>query len=157
MKCYFRKMPGGLLVPDNDETAAYMQKVKTGDVVSGEFKKPRNYKFLQKTMCLFKYCFDHFAETMVEHHLDYHGVKAEPSEDVFRKNLIVLAGHYSVTYDIFGKVRLEAKSLAYANCTEEEAERIYSDVINAALKHVFKLSMDEAELKKIVDTILGYA
>lgn len=157
MKGYFRKMPGGLLVPDNDETAAYLQKIKTGAVLSGEFVQPRNYKFLQKTMCLFQYCFDVFAEQMEESHLEYKGQKAEPSLDRFRHDLTILAGHYTATYDITGKVKLEAKSLSYGKCSEAEAERIYNDVINAALKQVFKLSMTEDELKTIVDQILGYA
>lgn len=157
MKCYFKKMPGGQLVADNDETAEWLQKVKSGSVVSGEFVQPRNYRFLQKTMCLFKYCFDHFAETMQDAHLEYKGMKAEPSFDRFRHDLTILAGHYTATFDIKGKVRLEAKSLSYGRCSEQEAEKIYSSVINAALKQVFRSGMTESELRTIVDTILGYA
>lgn len=157
MKAYFRKLPGGMLAPDNDETVEYLQKVKTGAVVSGEFVQPRNYKFLQKTICLFRYCFDHFAETMAGAELDYKGMKAAPSFDRFRYDLTILAGHYTATFDILGNLKLEAKSLSYGKCSEDEAERIYSDVINAALKQVFKLSMTEQELKKTIDTILGYA
>lgn len=157
MRCYFRKMPGGTLVPDNDETVEYLQKIKTGAVLRGEFVQPRNYKFLQKTMCLFKYCFDVFSEQMEESQVEYKGMKAEPSLDRFRKDLTILAGHYTATYDITGALKLEAKSLSYGKCTEQEAERIYSDVINAALKQVFKLSMTEDELNKIVDQLLGYA
>lgn len=157
MKGYFKKLPGGMLAPDNDETVEYLQKVKTGAVVSGEFVQPRNYKFLQKTICLFRYCFDHFAETMAGAELDYKGMKAAPSFDRFRYDLTILAGHYTATFDILGNLKLEAKSLSYGKCSEDEAERIYSDVINAALKQVFKLSMTEQELKKTIDTILGYA
>lgn len=157
MKCYFRKLQGGTLVPANEETAEFIQKKKVGAVLGGQFAETRNYKFLQKTMTLFKYCFDHFAENMEGAHLEYRGVKAAPSFDYFRKNMIILAGHYTATYDIFGKLHLEAKSLSYANCSEEEAERIYSDVINVALKHVYRQSLSEDELRKIVDDLLRYA
>jgi hypothetical protein len=157
MKAYFRKMPGGMLAPDNDETVEYLQKVKTGAVVSCKLVQPRNYKFLQKTMCLFNYCFEHFAENMASAEVDYKGMKAAPSLDRFRYDLTILAGHYTATFDIMGNLKLEAKSLSYGKCSEQEAERIYSDVINAALKQVFKLSMTEEELRKTVDTILGYA
>jgi hypothetical protein len=150
-------MPGGTLVPDNDETVERLQKIKTGAVVSCEIAQPRNYKFLQKTICLYRYCFDVFAEQMEDSHLEYLGMKAAPSFDRFRHDLTILAGHYTATFDIQGKLKLEAKSLSYGKCSEEEAERIYNDVINAALKQVFKLSMTEDELKKIVDQILGYA
>lgn len=157
MKCYFRKMPGGTLVPDNDETVEYLQKIKTGTVLSGEFVKPRNYKFLQKTMCLFDYCFEVFAENMAGSEVEYKGMKAAPSFERFRKDLTILAGHYTATFDITGAIKLEAKSLSYGSCSEQDAERIYSDVINAALKQVFKMSMSEDELKKVVDQLLGYA
>jgi hypothetical protein len=68
-----------------------------------------------------------------------------------------LAGHYTATFDITGALKLEAKSLSYGKCSEQEAEKIYSDVINAALKQVFKMTMTEQELKTTVDQILGYA
>lgn len=157
MKGYLRKIPGGMLVPDNEETAEYIQKLKVGAVVSAEIVQPRNYKFLQKTMCLFGYCFDVFSEQMEANPIEYKGMKAEPSFDRFRHDLTILAGHYEATFDITGKVKLEAKSLSYGKCTEQEAERIYSDVINAALKQVFRMSMTEDELKRIVDQLLGYA
>lgn len=156
MKGYFRKMPGGILVPDNDETAEYLQKVKTGAVLSGEFKQPRNYKFLQKTMVLFNYCFEHFADRMGEVGIEYKGQRAMPSKERFRKDLTILAGHYSVTYDIMGNVKLEAKSLSYASCSEQEAERIFSDVINAALKHVVTVGFTEKELRDTVDGLLRF-
>jgi len=156
MKGYFRKMPGGTLVPDNDETVEYLQKVKTGAVLSGEFKQPRNYKFLQKTMVLFNFCFEHFAERMGEVGLEYKGQRAHPSKDRFRKDLTILAGHYTVTYDIQGRVKAEAKSLSFANCSEEEAERIFSDVINAALRHVVTVGFTEQELRETVDGLLRF-
>ncbi|MNP10276.1 hypothetical protein D3C76_1024190 [compost metagenome] len=126
-------------------------------MLSGDFVQPRNYKFLQKTMCLFQYCFEHFSEVMEGAELEYKGMKAAPSFDRFRHDLTILAGHYEATFDIMGNLKLEAKSLSYGKCSEQEAEKIYSDVINAALKQVFKKSMSEQELNKIVETILGYA
>ena len=155
-KLYLRKIPGGMLVPDNDETAEWLQKVKTGDVLGGEFSRPRNYKFHRKMMALFKVCFDYFTDQH-EWNVQYRGMKVEPSFDLFRKQLTILAGHYNATYDIRGNVRLEAKSLSFANCSEEEAEKIYQDVITAALKQVFKFSISEEQLRKIVDDILAFA
>lgn len=157
MKCFFRKLPGGTLVPADEDTAESLQKYKNGEVLGVELKRPRNYRFLQKTMCLFKFCFEHFADSMAGAELEYKGMKAAPSFDRFRYDLTILAGHYTATFDILGNLKLEAKSLSYGKCSEEEAERIYSDVINAALKQVFREGMSEQELRQIVDTILGYA
>lgn len=155
MKLYLRKMPGGTLVADNDETAAFLQKKKVGAVLSGDFTEPRNYKFHRKIMALFKCCFDHFTE-LHDWNVQYRGMKVEPSFEMFRKQLTILAGHYEASYDIKGNIRLEAKSLSFANCSEEEAERIYSDVIGAALKQVFKFKVSEKQLRNMVDDILHF-
>ncbi len=157
MKLYLRKLPGGMLVADDDESAAKLQKLPAGVGLGVSLKEERNYKFLQKTMTLFTYCFEHFSEAMEDCHLEWRGMKAAPCKEEFRKNLTILAGHYTVTITIAGKVKPVAKSLSYENCTEEEAQQIYNDVINAALKYVYQLRVSEQELKKIVDTILGYA
>ena len=156
MKCYFRKMPDGALVADNDETSDWLQKVKAGAVVGGEFTKPRNYRFLKKTMLLFETCFKHFVAAR-EWDQTYKGMVIEPSFVEFRKDLTILAGHFTVTFDIRGKAEPVAKSLSYANCSEEEAEKIYSDVIDAALKHVYEFSISDGQLRKIVDEILRFS
>lgn len=156
MKLYLRKMPGGTLVPDNEETAEWLQKKKVGAVLAGDFTQPRNYRFHKKIMALFNCCFEHFTE-LHDWNIQYRGMAIQPSFDMFRKQLTILSGHYVPSYDIHGNVRVEAKSLSFANCTEEEAEQVYQDVITAALKHVYKQTISEAQLRKIVEDIIGFA
>jgi len=156
MRCFFKKLPGGSLVPDNDETAEWLQKVKTGSVVSGEFVQPRNYKFLKKMHALFQLAYQHFDENIV-YDLDYKGHKVRSSYDRFRKELVILAGHYEPVFNIKGELRLEAKSISYSKCTQEEAERIFSDCINAALKHIYKFCLEEEELRAMVNSLLEFA
>lgn len=155
MKLFLRKMSDGALVADDNETSDWLQKIKIGAVLGGDFAQVRNYLFLQKTMCLFRLCFDRFVENH-EWNQTYKGIAVEPSFDMFRKNLTILAGHFTPTFDIKGNLKLEAKSLSFAKCTEAEAEKIYSDVINAALKQVYSLSMTEDQLRKLVSDILRY-
>jgi len=155
-KLYLKKLPGGALVADNDETAEWLQKMKIGEVLAGEFARPRNYKFHKKLMALFGVCFDYFTDQH-DWNVRYRGMKVEPSFDMFRKQLTILAGHYTASYDVRGNVKLEAKSLSFANCSEEEAERVYSDVINASLRQVFKFKISEEQLRKTVDDILAFA
>lgn len=156
MRLYLRKVAGGALIPDNEETAELLNKLPLGQVLSGEYTRPRNYKFHKKIMALFQVCFEHFTD-QYEWNVQYKGMKVEPSFDMFRKQLTILAGHYTASFDVRGKVRLEAKSLSFANCSEEEAEQIYSDVINAALKQVFKFKVSEKTLREMVDNIIGFA
>lgn len=155
-KIYLRKVQGGLLAPADDDAAEFLQKQKLGEPFSAEIVRPRNYKFHKKMFALYSVCFDHF----VEHHdwnIQFRGMKIEPSRDLFRKQLTIMAGHYDATYDIKGNVRVEAKSISFASCSEEEFERIYSDTINAALKHVYKETMTEEQLRIVVDDILRFA
>lgn len=156
MKLYLRKMPGGTLVADNDETAAFLQKKKVGAVLSGDFTEPRNYKFLKKMHALFQLAYEYFGENIVCD-LEYKGQKVQPSYDRFRKELVILAGHYEPVFNIRGELRLEAKSISFGKCTEEEAEAIFSDCINAALKHIYRFVVDEKQLRKMVDDLLAFA
>lgn len=156
MKLFLKKQPGGSLVPDDDDALEWLQGIKTGTVISANVSRPRNYRFHRLMMALYRTCFDYFSEHVC-FEIEYKGIKAEPSFDRFRKDLTIMAGHYNATYDIKGNVRLEAKSINFASCPEEEAKQIYSDVINAALKHVYKGAMTEAELQKVVDDILRFA
>lgn len=64
--------------------------------------------------------------------------------DEFRKNLTILAGFYEVVTTIRGEVKYRAKSLKYGNMDQDEFERCYNAMINAALKHVFGNTSDPA-------------
>lgn len=155
-KLYLKKLPGGALVADNDETAEWLQRKKAGTVLSAEFKEPRNYKFLKKMHALFQLAYEYFGDN-IACELEYKGQKVRPCYDRFRKELVILAGHYEPVFNIKGELRLEAKSISYAKCTEEEAERIFSDCINAALKHIYRFVVDEEQLRKMVDDLLAFA
>lgn len=155
MKLYLKKAQGGVLVPDDDEAVEWLQGVKNGTVLSAEVVRPRNYKFLRKVHALCRVSFDHFTE-----HLDgaeYKGMKVEPAYERFRKDMTILAGYYTATFDINGNTRLEAKSWSFANSSEEEMQAIFSSLINVALKKIFKGCITEEKLRQIVDEIMSFA
>ena len=154
-KLYLRKLPGGMLVPDNDEGVEWLQGIKAGDVISADVAKPRNYKFLKKCHALVRIAFDHFTEHLGG--IDYKGMKAEPSYTRFRKDMTILAGFYTATYDINGNVKLEAMSWSFANCSEEEMQKIFNSLINVALKKIFKEQITEDHLRQLVDQIMSFA
>ena len=150
------KSPQGYLIPSGDEDIEKVRRFRVGAVVRAEVKQVRNYKFLQKMHCLFKLSYDHFCEHGTTA-MEYKGQKVVPSYDRFRYDLIILAGHYTPVFNIRGELRLEAKSISYGKCSEEDAEKIYSDCINAALKNVYQSKMDEAALREMVDRLLAFA
>jgi|SRR5215510_4455209 len=156
MKLFLKKLPDQTLVACGEETAEYLKKKAAGVVLTGEFVEEPNYPFLKKMHSLCHFLFDMFSE-QVNVGLDYKGVKAVPDYDRFRKDLTILAGHYTCTYDIKGNVRVEAKSWAFAKTTEDQRQKIYSDLITAALKLPWLKHMPEQELREAVDRIIGYA
>ncbi|NTE96726.1 DUF1367 family protein [Agrobacterium tumefaciens] len=155
MKLYLRKVQGGL-VPDDDDTSEAIKALPLGTVVHGEFTKPANYKFFKKLHALVRLTFDRFTEH-VDLGQDYKGMKAEPSYDRFRKDMTILAGYYDATYDINGRVRLEAKSWSFGNMSEDEREKMFSALINVSLRKFFGADLTERTLRELVDQVLGFA
>lgn len=145
----------GALRPDSPEGLEQLRKVKVGVGVRCEVKQIRNYKFHQKLICLMTLAYEHFCEFGISQ-VEYKGQPVTPSFDRFRKDLTVLAGHYTPVFGIRGDMRLEPKSLSFAKCTEEEAHKIYSDVIDAALKNVYRASISADELNERVMQILHF-
>lgn len=156
MELIVEKCIDGSLRPSTEDDAEKLRTFKVGQGVRVKLTKARNYKFLQKTMVLFQCAFDYFCEHGINA-MTYRGQTVTASKERFRKDLTILAGHYTATYDIRGNVRLEAKSLSYANCSEEEAQAIYQSVITAALANVYRGSMTESELQDWVDRLLRFA
>lgn len=150
------RQPGGSLIPATDEDAEALRKIKAGEAVRVDVKKVRNYKFLQKFFCLAKYAFDIWSETIPP--MEYRGQPVKPDFDRFRKDLIILSGRYDATYNARGEVRLEAKSISFANMSEEDFEKLYSEVINVILSKILGGSgMTEEQLRSHVDTVLAYS
>ena len=127
------KQPNGYFCPAADFEADRLMRFKNGEQYTVEIKLTRNPAFHRKVFAFFKFCFDHWRDDHMDWQLDEEG-----QFNVFRKNLTCLAGYYEEYFNIKGEVRIEAKSLAYANMEPEEFERCYKALINAALKHIFK-------------------
>jgi hypothetical protein len=150
------KTPSGALIPADPQAGEFIAKLKMGAGIRAKVVRQRNVLFHRKMFALFNLAYEHFCEFGLSE-MTYKGQKVVPEFDRFRKDLIILAGHYTPVFNIRGELRLEAKSIGFANCSEDEAERIYSDCINAALKNVYKAAKTEAELRNLVDQILEFA
>lgn len=127
------KTPDGFVMADEMFLPA-LQKLQTGGMYEVEVKRTRNPQFHKKVFKFFKFCFDHWAADKTE----WQYFDERTQFDVFRKNLTVLAGFKDVSYTIDGRVRVEAKSLAFANMTQDEFERCYQALITAAIQHIFQ-------------------
>ncbi|SER37216.1 MULTISPECIES: DUF1367 family protein [Pseudomonas] len=157
MEIVLQKCADGSLRPVDQEGIEQLARLKTGAGIRCKVTLPRNFKFLKKTMCLFTLAYEHFCEFGISE-VEYKGRKVVPCKETFRKNLTVLAGHYDPVFDIRGQVRLVPRSLSFGKCTEEEAGKIYQDVITAALANVYRATdMTPAQLDARVNQILNFA
>lgn len=155
MKMYLRKLPGGTLVPDNDESAEWLQGIKSGDVISAEVAKPRNYKFHRRYFALLNLGFEAWSPLTAEHN----GMPVVKNFDRFRKDVAISSGFYELTVNLRGETRAEAKSISFASMSEEEFEQLYQKTITLFLSKYQILCnyRDAAEVEQTVNAILGFA
>lgn len=154
MKIFLVKSKNGGLYPADDEARKYLKRRKPGQAFSCVVTQVRNYKFLQKFMVLISAVHDALPEPAK---IKIKGVEIQPisTKESVREFLTVAAGYHDVYGYPDGKVRVRAKSIAYENMEEEEFEKLYSAVIDAALKNLPKHWSDE-ELNRVANEILRF-
>lgn len=152
MNVYLTKTPAGF-VPFDAESKAWAQKIRSGEVVTAEFKKARNYKFLKKYFALLTIGFENWEPGTIDSRYD----APEKNFDQYREDVIILAGYYYATIRLDGTVRVRAKSISFAYMDEEEFSKLYNATIDVLLKHVYKRTITEAELENIVSAYMSFA
>lgn len=140
------KQPDGLWLPAFETEEERLQKFRAGFVYPVEIKQSRNPAFHSKVFKFLQFCFEHWCASRTDEQFKANGAQF----DTFRKHLTVLAGYRDVTYTIDGRMRVEPKSLAFANMEQAEFEECYSALINAALAHVFNNTKDQRILNQLM-------
>jgi hypothetical protein len=136
------KTAGGNLWPVDDMDAEKLKRFKTGEQYEIEIKLSRNPAFHRKVFAFFNFCFAHWKGG--------HEFQCEHKQfDVFRSQLTALAGFYDSYDKIGGGVRVEAKSISYASMEQDEFEKCYVALTNAAMKHIFE-DADELTYNKLI-------
>lgn len=139
------KNAGGVFCPADEMYLPDLQSFKNGEIYEIELKRTRNPAFHRKVFSFFKFCFNHWAADKTE----WRYFDERTQFDTFRKNLTVLAGYKVASYTIDGRMRVEAQSLSYGNMEQDEFERCYSALINAAMQNIFKGCNDERILDRL--------
>lgn len=135
MKINMVKNYGGTLCPASDIEEEQMKRFKSGDMYEIDIKLTRNGQFHRKVFAFFNFCFKYWASD--------NEYECEARQfDVFRAHMTVLAGYYDTYYALDGKTRIEAKSLCFAKMEQKEFEKLYTALINVALRKIFKNADD---------------
>ena len=130
-------------IPFSDHGADKIRQIENGSIIEVSFKTERNYKFHSKVFAFLQYCYNFWINEN-----EYQTERV--SFDVFRKNLLVIAGYKDIYYKIDGSFRVEAKSMAYGNMTQDEFEDCYHALIQAAMDNLFSNNPEE------YDTLISF-
>jgi hypothetical protein len=138
MKIEMIKQPGGVFCPASDMEAEKLCRLKTGEQYSITVNAARNPSFHRKVFAFFNFCFEHWAGG--------NEFQDEQTQfDAFRKQLTILAGYRKEIVNLrTHSVGYEAESLSYGGMDQEEFERCYIALTNAAMKNIFKGADQEA-------------
>ena len=147
MKLYLRRIENSYIVDSGDDS-----NIKPGEIVSAEIKRPRNYEFHKKYFTLMQYAFGIWEPECLE----YKGQQVGKSFDRFREDITILSGFYTLTENIKGEVRAEAKSISFGKMEDDEFAKLYSKTIDVLLKHVFK-NYTREDIDKVVDNLIGFS
>jgi len=139
-------------VPLDVANLELMESMKFNGEYRATFTQPRNLPFFRKFWAMLDFAYDAFEPAPIM----YKGIAIGKNKERFRKDMIIVAGFHDAVINIDGKLRLEAKSISFANMSEESFELMYSAVINAVLDRVLT-NYKEDELRLVVDKCLGFA
>lgn len=149
------KLSNGLFAADGEESQEAAARIKVGSVLRGEFRKMRNPLFHRKVMALFTLAYATHEETGTP--VLYRGERIRPTFDRTRKDLTILAGYYETSARLDGTVRVEAKSISFANMDELEFEQLFQRLIQVVLDRIYTgTNMSEERLRAAVDEVLRF-
>ena len=128
--------------------------LEPGEFAVIEFVIPRNAKFHRKFFSMLNFAFDSWEPGRMRK--TYKGKEVSKNFERFRKDVLILAGFYDQTFDLKGRMKLEAHSISFSNMDDAEFEAVYSAVASVILEHVLTGYSGREELDRVVDQMMGY-
>ncbi len=98
-----------------------MKRIKVGDFLECEIRKPRNYKFHKKFFALMNMIFQNQER--------YNNI------DDLREDLTIEAGYYVKRENMQGETIKKAKSISFSKMDEHEFNDYYSKVLDCIVLH----------------------
>lgn len=147
----------GFLEEDKKAYARWLSTVKKlepGELCIFDVTIPRNYKFLKKFFLLITLGFDMFEPK--RKNKCYKGMPVQKNFERFRKDVTIQAGFYTQTFDLDGKMTLEAESISFANMDDAKFERVYSAVLNVLLEKVLITYKNRAEVDSVIEKMMNF-
>lgn len=125
---------------DNDRAyqrfKVWIARLEPGEFFTFSWRQPRNVRFHRKFFALLNHAFEAWEPEHGRKRLTYKGRPIEKNLENFRKEITILAGFYNASYDLKGRVKLEAQSIAFDKMDDETFATLYEAVLKVLLEHV---------------------
>lgn len=158
MQILLQRLPAGF-APADDEAREDIKRFPVGSVARMEVKLMRNYQFHKKYFALVDLGFQYFADNCPQQ--EYKGKPVLPNLNRFRKDVAIMAGFFTPTWNIRGELRVDAESISFASMSQERFEQLYDATIRVLLEKVFNgqrvAKWSEAELRSVLEQIEQFA
>lgn len=148
---HLTKSPAGL-VPSDALASEWFGKLKLGAPINVEAKQMRNGKFHRKFFAMLNVAYANHDWPEIETKFGM----ARTSAEMFRKYVIVKAGHYEADLTPHGEIRVVPKSIAWAKMDDTEFQQLYSDVLNVILME-FLTNWTAGDMDNAVNMMLSFS
>ena len=145
----FMRTQAGFLVPLTEEDAEKIKSYPCNTPIKAKCTQMNNGSFHRLLFSLFQFAYENWNPL-------YSGDGEIPNKsfETFRKDLTVLAGHYTTVFRIDGSFTLEPKSLAYGKMSDHEKKSLYNDLCQVVLDQILP-SYTIEDLQYCVDEKAG--
>ena len=151
MDIFLVKSPDGRLHPADEQQAEMLKKFAPAVLIRCSITRVRNERFHRKFFALLNLGFESWEPEVKE----FKGFEIQKDFEHFREDVTIAAGHYVVTSNLHGAIRLRAKSISFAAMEQEPFEKLYSAVANVLLARVLS-RYTRADLDRVIERILGF-
>lgn len=149
------------LVPAHQSDVEAIKTLPRQQPVKVKVTRIRNVNHHRKYFALLNYAFDvwepgnSIMESAVSMKVMSGELEIEKNFDRFRKDIAILAGFYIATYRTDNTVRIEAKSISFANMDQAEFEQLYDKTIDVIIKYVLR-NYTVDELRAVVEQVMEF-
>ena len=141
----------GYLLPLTEEDQENIDKLKSGEIYEVDIKKKRAIGLFRKWWALLDIAYNVWEPGEIN---SQYGTPQKTMQ-AFREWITIKAGFYDVYSWPNGKIRIEAKSVAFGNMSEEDFKQLYSNTIDICLQDILH-NYTKDDLEQQVQLILGF-
>jgi len=150
-KIILTKVSRDLCLAEDQLTVEFLEAVKLGGIIHGNFSKMRNAAFHRKFFAMLNVGYESFEPDLSP---TQWGVPQKNIE-MFREHVLCLAGFGDLVIDLNGRSRMKAQSISFSSMDQAQFERVYSKVADVILEKVLT-SYTRKDLDNVVSIMMEF-